>query len=144
MSGALYAIVRIRGSVKMKASLRDTLRMLRLTSVNHCVLYQKSESIDGMLNRVVPWVTWGEIDAGTLAELVEKRGRKGRQRLDAKEVREVSSKILQQKSTKDAAINPVFRLNPPSRGHKRIKGTYPNGAAGYRGEAIKELLKRMM
>ncbi|MBI4020590.1 MAG: 50S ribosomal protein L30 [Candidatus Aenigmarchaeota archaeon] len=141
----VYAIVRIRGSVKTSGGMKDTLRMLRLTRVNHCVIYPKTKSMDGMLKKAEPWITWGEVRADTLAELVARRGRKpGDKRLDEKEVKEVSSMILNEGSLRNAPVKPVFRLSPPSKGHGSTKMLYPKGAAGYRGEAINELLKRMI
>jgi large subunit ribosomal protein L30 len=43
-------------------------------------------------------------------------------------------------------IKPVFRLHPPRKGYKRsIKRSYKaGGVTGYRGEAINDLIKRMV
>ena len=43
-------------------------------------------------------------------------------------------------------VKPVFRLHPPKKGFKgKIKRSYASGGeAGYRGEAINDLLKRMV
>ncbi|RLI23172.1 50S ribosomal protein L30, partial [Candidatus Bathyarchaeota archaeon] len=43
-------------------------------------------------------------------------------------------------------IKPVFRLHPPRKGFKgKIKKSFKaGGASGYRGEAINELLERMI
>ena len=41
-------------------------------------------------------------------------------------------------------LNPVFRLRPPKKGLKSIKHPWPKGDLGYRGEAINELLERMI
>ena len=43
-------------------------------------------------------------------------------------------------------VKPVFRLSPPSKGYKgKTKKSYvAGGEAGYRGEAINDLLKRMI
>ena len=43
-------------------------------------------------------------------------------------------------------IRPLFRLRPPTKGYKgKIKKSYnAGGEAGYRGEKINELIKRMI
>jgi large subunit ribosomal protein L30 len=43
-------------------------------------------------------------------------------------------------------VQPLFRLHPPSKGYKgkTKKGFKAGGEAGYRGEAINELVKRMI
>jgi len=38
----------------------------------------------------------------------------------------------------------IFRLSPPSKGYKNIRAHYPNGAYGYRGDNINDLIKRML
>jgi large subunit ribosomal protein L30 len=44
------------------------------------------------------------------------------------------------------SIQPIFRLHPPSKGFKgkTKKGYKSGGEAGYRGEAINDLIKRMV
>jgi len=37
-----------------------------------------------------------------------------------------------------------FRLHPPRKGYRNIKLPYPEGALGYRGKEINELLRRMI
>lgn len=47
----------------------------------------------------------------------------------------------------DEAMNLLRKksnLNPPKGGYKSIKKYYPKGALGYRGEAINDLIKRMI
>ena len=43
-------------------------------------------------------------------------------------------------------VKPVFRLHPPAKGYKgKVKKGYRmGGASGYRGEAINDLIKRMI
>jgi large subunit ribosomal protein L30 len=38
----------------------------------------------------------------------------------------------------------IIRLMPPRKGFKSLKNDYPRGDLGYRGEAINDLIKRMM
>ncbi len=142
----MYAVVRVRGSVNVRKEIKDTLRMLRLTRVNHCVLVRKDPKIEGMIKKVKDFVTWGEINDRTLEKLLSERGRMtGDRKLTGKEVKEVLSKIKKAKSLKEIeGLKPVFRMNPPRKGYEGIKQAYPKGALGYRGEKINELLERMM
>jgi large subunit ribosomal protein L30 len=110
----------------------------------------------GMLKRVQSYVTWGEISKETLAELLTKRGRLA----GDKELTEEYAKKVGCKSISDLAeaivnckvdyaklpeIQPVFKLHPPRKGFKGTtkKNFRAGGEAGYRGEAINDLVKRM-
>lgn len=142
----MFAVVRVRGSVNLRKEIKDTLRMLRLTRVNHCVLLRKDPKIEGMIKKVKDFVTWGEISDKTLENLISKRGRMtGDKKLEGKEVKSVLTKIKKDKSVKDIEeFKPVFRMNPPRKGFEGIKQAFPKGALGYRGENINKLLERMM
>ncbi len=155
----LYAIIRIRGTVDVPPKVRATLKMLRLVRKFHAVIYPKNPTIDGMLEVVKDWVTWGEIDKETLKELILKRGRlignKPITEEDIKRIFKVSSidelvdKLLKGEilwhKYKDA-VKPIFRLHPPKGGFKgSIKKPFgAKGELGYRGDKINELLKRMI
>ncbi len=145
----LYAVIRVRGSVKVRKEIKDTLIMLRLKRVNNCIIVPKTPEYEGMIKKARFYITWGEINKETLEKLVLKRGEpkqkiQGKKKLEEKEAKEIVEKILKQKSLKGLEIKPVFRLHPPKKGYKSIKLTYPKGALGYRGEKINELLERMI
>ena len=140
----MIAVVRIRGSVNVKKDIKDTLKMLRLKRVNHCVLVPKNENYAGMLKKVESYVTYGEISLDVLEKLILKRGRVMNKKLNQSEAKKVANKIMQEKSLKNLGLNPVFRLSPPSKGHKKIRKQYPKGALGHRSGNINELLKRMI
>ena len=70
-----YAVVRVRGTVNVRRDIQETLRMLRLTRINHCVVIPDTPQYRGMLKKVKDYITWGEIDEETLKELLLKRGR---------------------------------------------------------------------
>ena len=70
-----YAIVRLRGKTDLSRPVADTMRMLRLTRQNHCVVLPEDATTKGMLNVVKDHVTWGEVDAEVLAKLLLRRGR---------------------------------------------------------------------
>lgn len=155
----LYAIVRVRGTVDVPSDVEHTLRLLRLTRVYHAVIYPKSPSIDGMLNVVKDWVTWGEISRDVLKQLILRRGRLvGGKPITEDAVRSIfkvgnidelvdlllEGKILWHRY--DKYVKPVFRLHPPSKGFKRsLKKPYnAGGELGYRGPDINNLLIRLI
>ena len=152
----MYAVVRIRGRVGVRKEVEDTLRMLRLRRVNNCVLVPENPSFKGMLEKAKDYITWGEINKETLVALLRKRLRlKGDKRVDEKILKEVTDfnsfeefadALLEGKiRLKDfERLKPVFRLTPPSKGFKSVKQHWPKGDLGYRGEAINELLERMI
>ena len=152
----MYAVIRLRGSVKVRREILDTLKMLRLHRVNHCVLVPKTPDFEGMLRKVKDYVTYGEIKKDTLVKLLKERGRLvGNKRLDEKSLKKITGfdnfddfadALLKGKiKLKDFEnIKPVFRLSPPKGGFKSKKHHYPKGDLGYRGEAINELIERML
>lgn len=148
-----YAIIRVRGRTGIKPDIKQTMHLLNLTRVNHCVVVGESEQLKGMLNVCKDYVAWGEIDKQTFAKMIEKRGRlPGNKRISQKYLEEIGYKnydefvdtIMNGKKLKDLGIKPVFRLRPPAGGYKRIKQAYPRGALGYRKAAINALLRRMI
>jgi large subunit ribosomal protein L30 len=138
----LYAIIRVRGSAETIRPVEDTLRMLNLTRVNHCVVRRRTKSLDGMLAKATGNITWGPIKDDVLERLVAKKGRlPGDRKLDAKQAREESKKVSEGKET---SIKRVFRLHPPSGGYRAIKRRFPEGDLGPRGGKINDLLMRMI
>lgn len=142
----LFAVIRVRGSIGITRDLADTLMMLRLHRINHCVIVPKNQNYEGMLHKARNFITWGEIDREMLEKLVAKRGRfAGDKRVkDVSYAKELAHFILSGKTVKETGIKPVFRLSPPSKGYKSTKALFPRGSLGYRGEKINELLKRMI
>lgn len=142
----MLAVIRVRGKIKIRKDIEDTLELLRLNRKMHCILLNETDSIKGMLQKVKDYVTWGKIDDDTLRLLVSKRGRKpGNKRIPPEEIEYILKEIKQGKKLIDIGLVPVFRLTPPSKGfRKSIKQHYPNGELGNRKEKINELLKRMI
>lgn len=150
------AIIRVRGRVGVKKPVKDTLAMLRLHKVNHCVIVDDTPSYKGMIQKAKDYITWGEIDAETLAKLIKKRGKLlGNKPVTDEYVKEklgmtieefAEAVIKGEKSLKDLPnLKPVFRLHPPRGGFKTKKRTFKEGGSlGYRGEKIKELIERML
>ena len=151
-----YAVVRVRGDVHLSEDERETFKRLRLTRVNHCVVVPANDVTKGMLQKLVNYITWGEIDRETLDALLKKRGRIiGDEPVTEKYVKEVLGKrwddflnaVLDGSTTLTSVGVKPFRLHPPSGGYERggIKKHFTvGGALGYRGEKINDLLRRMM
>jgi len=143
---SLFAVVRIRGPVGVRRNIKDTLDMLRLNRVNHCVLAPGNPSYNGMLRKAEECITWGEISRQTLQKLIFRRGLVEGKRPGKEKSEELAKKMLaaDAEGLKKAGIKPVFRLNPPSKGYRSVRRFYPKGDLGYRGDKINELLKRMI
>ena len=125
--------------------------------VNHCAIVPENASTKGMLQKVKDYTTYGEINAETLAQLIRVRGRLSGDRMitdeylaansEFKTVEDLAKAIIENDyRMKDVeAAKPVFRLHPPVKGYEGNKRSYKNGGAlGYRGEAINDLIARML
>jgi large subunit ribosomal protein L30 len=152
-----YAVIRVRGNINVRQTIRDTLKMLRLNRVNHCVIIPETAQYKGMLHKVKDYVTWGEIDKGLLSEMLSVRGKLvGDIPITDKYIKTISKyKSLSNLSTEivegKAKLNdlknvkPVIRLHPPRKGYEGVKRPFTlGGALGYRGEKINELIRRMI
>ncbi|MCX6675320.1 MAG: uL30 family ribosomal protein, partial [Methanothrix sp.] len=62
----MFAIVRLRGEVNVRPEIKDTLEMLRIHRVNHCVVVKEDAHYRGMIQKVKDYVAWGKIDEDTL------------------------------------------------------------------------------
>ena len=151
------AVVKVRGTISAQREARATLAMLHLSKTNHAVLVMNTHSILGMLKRVQSYITWGEITREMLTELLAKKGRlAGNKRLTAEYLKTIGYKTVgdladgiascEVEFAKLPNIQPLFKLHPPSKGYKGTtkKNFRAGGEAGYRGESINDLVKRMM
>lgn len=140
------AVVRIRGIRKISPRIKKTMELLKLEKPNHCVLVDSSPQTLGMLGKAKDYVTYGPVDEATVLALLKKRGRKGQSLLravmDEEKLKKAAKEIFAGKKTADYA-NPVFRLNPPSKGYRDMKAAYPTGELGKRDD-MAPLLKKMM
>ena len=149
--------VRIRGVSDISQEIKDTLSMLRLNRNCHATLLDDRPAYTGMLRKSKHCLTWGEVSQENIALLLKKRGRL----VGDKKLTDEYAKELDYKSLDDLAeaifkvdiefsslpeVKPVFRLRPPKKGYKgKVKKSYTaGGEAGYRGDAINDLLKRMV
>lgn len=152
-----YAVVRVRGNINVRKNIKDTMKMLRLNRVNHCVIIPNTPEYNGMLKKVKDYVTWGEIDHELLKDMITNRGKlmgdipitekyiKSNSKF--KSITNFASSIADGKAKfsdlKD--MKPVLRLHPPRKGYEGIKRPFSlGGALGYRGEKINELIRRMI
>jgi large subunit ribosomal protein L30 len=139
-----YAIVRVRGHAKIQRKAVDTMQMMRLNRVNHCVVLKD-------------FVTWGELGHEAIARLLFQRGEiVGGDRLTDAHVKDNSkfpsildfAKALDKGEAKMGdvkGLKPVVRLHPPMRGYESTRKSYVDGGAlGYRGKNIEKLIDRML
>ncbi len=152
-----YAVIRVRGQPDVSYDIEYTMGLLGVNRVNHCAIVPENASTKGMLQKVKDYTTYGEINAETLAQLIRVRGRLSGDRMitdeylaansEFKTVDDLAKAIIENDyRMKDIeAAKPVFRLHPPVKGYEGNKRSYKNGGAlGYRGEAINDLIARML
>lgn len=150
----LLAVIRVRGEVKVRETVEDTLDMLRLYHKNYCSLVYLTPSSIGMITKVKDYVTFGEVDEATVIELLQKRGKITADKALTEDHVKMTFKEMAQlllsgkKSLKDfEGVRPFFRLPPPRKGFERkgIKHNFSEGGAlGYRKGKINDLIKRMI
>ena len=112
-----FAVIRIRGSIKVNKKIVDTLNMLNLRNQHNCILINNTPTNVGMINKCKDYITWGEINKET-KKLLEKRKK-----------------------------NRCFTLAPPIGGFERkgIKTPFTlGGVLGYRGDKVNILIKKMI
>jgi large subunit ribosomal protein L30 len=149
--------VKVRGTVSAMRETRETLELLRLTHTNYAVLIDSRPAYNGMLRRVSNYVTWGEPTKETVASMLQKRARLAGgkkltdeyiQKAGFKSIDDLAEAIVNCKIAfqKLPDVQPLFKLHPPSKGYKgkTKKGFKAGGEAGYRGQAINGLIKRMI
>lgn len=148
--------LRVRGRTGIKAEIADTLKMLRLTRINHAVLLPENPSYKGMLQKAKDYITWGEVDQELLPEIIEKRGKfPGNHKFTPEELKEsgeyssledLSKDIVNEKTTlEESGLKPVLRLHPPRKGYRNIRKSFQEGGTlGYRGEKINDLVRKMI
>lgn len=152
----MFAVIRIRGRVGVRRDIEDTLKMLKISAVNNCVILPETPEYNGMVEKTRDFITWGEITKETLVMMLKKRLKlKGNKKTDENTLKKITGSdsfenfadsLLQGKSKikNFEEFQPLFRLTPPSKGFKSTKEQYPKGDLGYRGKEINELLERMI
>ncbi|BDR92043.1 50S ribosomal protein L30 [Vulcanisaeta souniana] len=166
------AVIRLKGLADTSPEVERALEILRLRRRYACVIIDERPAYLGMLKTIKDWVTWGEVDADTLTELLRRRGRLvgdkpltddwikkyGWSSIDEFALAYIMGEVNQlacpdnkpwpkadNKVLCIPKLKPFFRLHPPSGGLRGIKKSYNEGGdLGYRGIAINELILRML
>ena len=150
--------IRIRGQVRVRPQIEDTLNKLLLGRLHQARLIKATPSLEGMITKVKDYITWGVPSEEVIEKLLAKRGRLiGNTRLTDSYLKKNSSHSSVKALAKAIAagkasvsdvegLKPVFRLTPPTKGFKG-KRNVPvgmGGITGNRGEGISELALRMI
>ena len=117
----MYAVVQVRGVVNTRKEIKDTLKMLRLHHINHCVIAPDTPQMVGMIRKVKDFVAWGEITPETLETLMRTRGRlEGNDPLTDDYVREHTGTPVSPswpgRSSGERRISATSRASSPSSG----------------------------
>ena len=152
-----YAVIRVRGQPDVNKDIEYTMNLFGLYRVNHCSIVPDNPVTKGMLQKIKDYVTYGEVTPETLAQMIRVRGRLSGDRAITDEylaensgfktIEDFAKAIVDEdyKMRDVEAVKPVFRLHPPVKGYEGNKRSYRNGGAlGYRGEAINDLIARML
>jgi 50S ribosomal protein L30P, archaeal len=151
-----YAVIRVRGQPDVNKDIAYTMDIMNLTRVNHCVIVPENDVTKGMLQKAKDYITWGEISESTLTDMIKVRGRLAgdvpitdeylAKNSEFQSVEEMAKALLTDYKIRDIEeMKPVFRLHPPIKGYEGNKRSYRNGGAlGYRGDAINDLIARML
>ncbi|NLI74256.1 MAG: 50S ribosomal protein L30 [Euryarchaeota archaeon] len=152
-----FAVIRVRGNIDTRHDIGDTLTLLRLNRINHCVVIPQNDVYRGMLQKAKDYITWGEVSDETLSKMIQARGRlSGDRIIDDAYIAENTSYEdmdafakgiiageIKYADLKD--VKPLFRLHPPKQGYEGVKRPFTlKGALGYRGEKINILIERML
>ncbi|MCX8150473.1 MAG: 50S ribosomal protein L30 [Candidatus Bathyarchaeota archaeon] len=149
-------VVKVRGDISAQREAKETLDLLHLNHTNHAIIIDNRPAFLGMLQRAHNYVTWGEATKETVMLMLKKRGKltggktlteENVQLLGYKSIDELADAIFTCKAQQwKLGMQPVFKLHPPTKGYKgKTKKSFKaGGEAGYRGEAINELIKRMV
>jgi len=152
----MYAAVRLRGGVKTRQDIRDTLSMLHLDRINHCVLLPETPNYHGMIQKTKDYIAWGTINPETLSQMLENRGKlEGKEDLTEEYLKEntkfksfdeLAKAICEGKAsiTDVPKLKPVFRLHPARKGLRGTKRNFLEGGdLGFHGTEINSLLNKM-
>ncbi len=152
----MYAVVRLRGGVKTRQDIRDTLSMIHLDRINHCVILPETPNFQGMIRKAKDYVAWGTLNPETLAQMLKNRGRlEGRKALtedylgkntEFKSINELAKAICEGKASLNDVpkLKQVFRMHPARKGLRGTKRNFLEGGdLGFHGIEINSLLNRM-
>ena len=149
--------VKVRGEISAQREARVTTSLLGLNHTNHAVVIDNRPAYLGMLLRAQSYVTWGEATKETVAAMLKQRAEIGGgkkltdeyvQKIGYQSIDDLADALCSCKAelSKLDGIQKTFRLRPPKKGYKgKTKKSFrAGGEAGYRGEEINNLVKRMI
>jgi large subunit ribosomal protein L30 len=153
----MQALVQLRGEVNQSQSVRDTLSMLNLHKVNHCVLVPETPTYRGMITKVNDWVAHGTPTTEAVATVLEERAEPAAgdadvdeawlaEHTDYEDLESLAEALVEEETTlREQGLSPTLRLHPPRGGHDGIK--HPTKEGGQLGkhetEDISKLLEAM-
>ncbi len=133
----LLAVIRVRGRVGVRQSIKETLSRLNLNRINNLAILFGNRSNIGMIRKCNDFVTYGEISDELLQRLFSGTG-------TAPTKEDIEGLRAGKKPAKSMVKIPI-RLHPPRHGYEGIKKGYSSGGAlGYRGSDINKLIARMI
>ena len=151
------AVIRVRGVSGIRRDIKDALDMLHLSRNCQATLIKNEPSRLGMLRKAKGQLAWGEASQETIASLLKERGRLvGNKKLTDEYAKKVGYESLDKLAEAIHRleveysglpdIKPLFRLHPPKKGYGgKVKRSYKSGGViGYRGEAINDLIRKMI
>ncbi|MFB6193197.1 MAG: uL30 family ribosomal protein [Candidatus Nanohaloarchaea archaeon] len=115
----MIAAIRVRGDVDASDEASATLQNMNLERRNQCVVYEDTDSIQGMLNKAKDYITFGQVSDEALELLGERKGS------------EIES-------------GDVINLTPPSRGYKDTKRNVNQGGSLGERENLDNLVEKMV
>ncbi len=139
----MKAVIRISGLVEVARTVEATLFRMRLRRKYTLVLLSATPMTSLLLKKVRNFVAYGDINAETLAVLLEKRA----QLIDKKKKVDLAeaAKQIEKKSLRELGIKPFFRLHPPRGGiDARLHFGVRKGVLGDNKDKINDLIRRML
>ena len=118
----MIAVIRIRGQVKLKNSIAETFKRLRLPKKYSCIFIDEKDAVKmGMMKVLIPYIVYGTVDEKTMEKVIKLRGHIG-----------------------NGEYQGFCRLCPPKGGFKKTtKMSAPKGILG-KNDDIAKLLEKML
>ncbi|KAB1187897.1 MULTISPECIES: 50S ribosomal protein L30 [Haloferax] len=153
----MQAIVQLRGEVNMAQDVRDTLKMLNITRVNHATFVPESDTYRGMITKVNDYVAHGTPSVDVVETLIRTRAEPEEgdaditdewvsENTDYDDIASLAQAVYDEETTlRKQGVSPVLRLHPARGGHRGQKHvTKEGGQLGkHETEQIDELLEAM-
>lgn len=155
----LLFVYRVRGTVSVRDTIKDTMRVLNLQYSHRATLLPNTKQSQGFLNKVKDFITFGSPSKETVKLLLEKRARTLGDKLLTNEYVAKNTKYKTLDELADALvkgeifykdlpmIKNYFKL-PPAKGgfgRKGVKKSYNiGGALGDRGVEIDKFIEKVV